>query len=222
MKKGLLFTLFILLISGFGLWAIGVYSPKSVISKISFSTEEKYQLRNGDIIFQSSTSGQSLAIQYATKSKYSHVGIIYEKEGEFMVYEAVQPVKITPLSDWITHGDDGHYVVKRLKNADVVLTEETFNKMKEVGEKFMGKNYDLYFEWSDDRIYCSELVYKIYKDGAGIEIGELQKLSDFDLTSDLVKQKMKERYGQNVPMNELVISPGAMFDSDLLETVVEN
>src|SRR5690606_5876902 len=38
-------------------------------------------IQNGDIIFQTSKSSQSQAIQLATKSKYSHMGIIYESEG---------------------------------------------------------------------------------------------------------------------------------------------
>ena len=49
--------------------------------------------------------------------------------------------------------------------------------MKNEGEKFKGKNYDLTFEWSDDKIYCSELIWKIYKRSTGIEIwieGSLQ------------------------------------------------
>jgi hypothetical protein len=33
---------------------------------------------------------------------------------------------------------------------------------------------------------------------------------------------MKERYGNNVPMDEKVISPAAMFNSSLLVTVEEN
>jgi len=57
--------------------------------------------QNGDIVFQSSTSGQSKAIQIATGSKYSHMGIIYKQGDEFLVYEAVQPVRLTPLTDWI-------------------------------------------------------------------------------------------------------------------------
>lgn len=47
-------------------------------------------------------------------------------------------------------------------------------KMKKVGEKYIGKDYDLYFEWSDSRIYCSELVWKIYKESIGLEIGNLE------------------------------------------------
>jgi uncharacterized protein YycO len=91
--------------------------------------------------------------------------------------------------------------------------------MKKYGQKYMGKNYDSYFEGSDKRIYCSELVWKIYKGALGLEIGKLQKLSDFDLSSPAVKAKLKERYGTNIPREELVISPGEMFESELLETV---
>ena len=94
--------------------------------------------------------------------------------------------------------------------------------MKSVGASFNGKDYDLYFEWSDDKIYCSELVWKIYKRAVGIEIGKLKTLNEFDLSNPLVKNKLRERYGNNIPLNELVISPGDMFESDLLETVSSN
>ena len=178
-------------------------------------------IQNGDIIFQTSKSSQSKAIQLATNSKYSHMGIIYENDGQFLVYEAVQPVKLTPLAEWINRGENGHYVIKRLANADQVLTSTTLTKMKQVGEKFNGKSYDIYFEWSDDKIYCSELVWKIYKQAVDIEIGQLEQLADFDLSNDIVKAKMKERYGENIPMDEKVISPAAMFDSDKLVTIEE-
>ena len=55
------------------------------------------KLKVGDIIFQSSNSGQSRAIQLATHSKYSHVGLIFNENDQWMVYEAVQPVCVTPL-----------------------------------------------------------------------------------------------------------------------------
>ena len=180
------------------------------------------EIKNGDLIFQTSRSGQSKAIQLATNSKYSHCGIVYSDNGQFYVFEAIQPVKTTPLDNWIARGKDGHFVIKRLKNADQVLTNETLQKMKQEGEKFKGKNYDLTFEWSDDKIYCSELIWKIYQRATGIEIGKLQKLSDFDLTNESVKQKMKERYGDKIRTEETVISPAAIFDSELLTTVKEN
>jgi len=179
-------------------------------------------LREGDLIFQTSLSRQSQAIQLATKSKYSHCGLIYKDGKEYYVFEAVQPIKRTPLDKWIARGKDGKYVIKRLKNADQVLTPATLAKMKQIGDGFNGKNYDLAFEWSDDKIYCSELIWKIYQRATGLEIGKLEKLSDFDLTNEAVKQKMKERYGNRIPMNEKVISPAAIFGSELLITVKSN
>lgn len=108
---------------------------------------------------------------------------------EYYVFEAVQPVKITSLDKWIARGKDGHYVIKRLKNAEQVLTAATLKKMKKEGDKFKGKNYDLTFEWSDEKIYCSELIWKIYKRATGLEIGKLERLSDFDLKNEVIKQK---------------------------------
>ena len=178
-------------------------------------------LQDGDIIFQSSTGRQSKAIELLTKSKYSHCGIIYSKRGKLYVFEAVQPVKLTPFSEWIERGRGGHYVVKRLKNADSVLTPDNLEKMKKAGAPFTGKNYDLTFEWSDEKIYCSELVWKIYKRALNIEVGETEVLGDFDLSHPEVQQIVRERYGDNIPTNETVISPEAIFVSPLLKTVVD-
>jgi uncharacterized protein YcfL len=46
-------------------------------------------LKDGDIIFQTSQSAQSKAIQAATHSKYSHCGIIYKEGSNYFVFEAV-------------------------------------------------------------------------------------------------------------------------------------
>lgn len=199
----------------------------SVLLLFGCKKTEKYtvhnnKLKDGDLIFQTSQSAQSQAIQVATKSNYSHCGILYKDGDKLFVFEAIQPVQTTPLNQWITRGKDSHYVVKRLKNADKVLTSDNLKKMKSAGKKMLGKNYDLYFEWSNDRIYCSELIWKIYKEGTGIEIGNLEQLKDFDLSHPTVKAKLKERYGNNIPKNEKVISPSAMFNSELLYTVETN
>ena len=195
-------------------------SEQKVTKKLHEATDIQHidSLMEGDILFQISTSGQGKAIQLATKSPYSHCGILFKENKEWMVYEGVQPVKKTLLSEWINRGDGHHYVSKRHKDAASILTSEVKEKMKEEAKKLVGKNYDLTFEWNDDRIYCSELVYKIYQRGAGISVGTLQKLQDFNLSSPVVRAKLKERYGNNIPLNETVISPGSIFaDSNLVE-----
>jgi uncharacterized protein YycO len=226
MKKAIFILGFLGLIIFGGLYAKReFYDSKHRLENVKTEVKqlaENDEIKNGDLIFQTSLSGQSKAIQLATNSKYSHCGIVYSDNGQFFVFEAIQPVKTTPLDKWIARGKDGHYVIKRLKNASQVLTAKTLQKMKQEGNKFNGKNYDLTFEWSDENIYCSELIWKIYQRATGIEIGKLQKLSEFDLSNEAVKQKMKERYGDKIPTDEIVISPAAIFDSELLTTVKQN
>lgn len=206
---------------GFGaVWLLG-----SADRIVGSNTEMMLQNLNdkvneGDIIFQTSKSQQSKAIQLATGSKYSHMGMVYKEGDKLFVFEAVQPVKLTPLNEWIKRGEKSHFVVKRLRNSRTILTASVLTKMKGVGKRFVGKNYDLYFEWSDTRIYCSELVWKIYKEAVGVEIGTLQHLSDFDLSNKSVKKIMRERYGDTIPLNEIVISPASMFESDKLEMII--
>ncbi|MBU4011207.1 MAG: YiiX family permuted papain-like enzyme [Proteobacteria bacterium] len=180
------------------------------------------QLHDGDIIFQTSQSNQSTAIQLATHSKYSHMGIIFFQNGEPYVFEAIRTVQYTPLDQWIGRGQDGKYVIKRLLDSDKLITPKSIEKLKGVAETFQGKPYDLTFEWSDNSIYCSELVWKIYERGIGVQVGQLKKLRDFDLSNAAVKAKMKERYGDQIPMNETVVSPGDMFTSELLQIVKVN
>jgi hypothetical protein len=179
-------------------------------------------VQEGDIIFQISQSDLSTAIQLATHSKYSHCGIIFKRDDDqWYVYEALQPVRYTPLLQWISRGKNRICVVKRLKDAASVLTPAVITKMKAAGQPFNGKDYDFYFGWSDERIYCSELVWKIYKQATGLEIGKLQTMKAFDLKSPAVKQQMQQIYGDHIPLDEKIISPVSMMESPLLVTVTK-
>jgi hypothetical protein len=178
---------------------------------------DKLSIQDGDIIFQNSKSSQSKAIELATKSKYTHMGIIFKKyNGQYYVYEAVQPVKFTPLKEWIKRGNGSHFVIKRLKQPITILNKKD---LKQEALKYLGKNYDIYFEFSDEKMYCSELVWKIYKNALNIEIGKIKKLKDFDLNSDIVKSLMQKRYKNHIPYNEDVISPQDIYESKNLELV---
>ncbi|MEN2412564.1 YiiX family permuted papain-like enzyme [Flavobacterium mesophilum] len=179
------------------------------------------KIQDADIIFQTSESKQCEAVRIATNSKFSHCGIIYKINGDLFVFEAVQPVKLTPLQDWISHGKDGKYLIKRLKDAEQVLTPSTLQKMKDYSQQFNGKEYDAYFEWSDTRIYCSELIWKIYKNGAGIELSKLREMKEFNLKDPRVKKILKERYGNEIPLEEKVVAPSDLSDSSLLKTVID-
>lgn len=116
----------------------------------------------------------------------------------------------------MAYSEDNKYLVKRLKNQKL-LTDSILQKMKESATSKLGKHYDIYFNWSEDELYCSEYVWKLYKECLQIEIGELRPLKDYDLSSPIVKTIMEKRYGKNIPLNEKMIAPSDMYNSDLVE-----
>ncbi|MBN1897487.1 MAG: YiiX family permuted papain-like enzyme [Spirochaetes bacterium] len=184
-----------------------------------FSCTPAAPVQEGDLIFHTSRSPQSRAIQLATHSKYSHMGIIFKDKNKFFVLEAAATVRFTPLDEWINRGENKHFVAKRLKEAHRMLNKKSIDKMKTIGKMFVNKKYDIYFEWSDERMYCSELVWKIYKKALNIELGKLEKLNDFDLSHPHVRVKLKQRFKDKLPEKETVVSPQAMFESSWLTTV---
>lgn len=178
------------------------------------------KLRDGDIVFQASQTSQSEALRRATGSSWTHVGVIFLENGAPVVLEAVGPVKLTPLDEWIRRGVEGRHVVKRLADRDGLAPEEAA-RLKAAALRHLGRPYDFTFEWSDERIYCSELVWKAYKSALGIEVGALQRLGEFNLADPVVAAKLAERYGDAVPRDEIVISPVSMFRAETLRTVYE-
>ena len=179
----------------------------------------RYEPKAGDILFQDLASSQSQAIKLATGSEYTHCGIVFKQAGHWVVYEAVGPVKETPLDEWINQGIDGKYVAKRLTPLGKYLTPAVITRMQGIANKYLGKPYDPFFEWSNERMYCSELVWKVYYEGFGIELAPLRRLGSYDLGSKIVKEKLEDRFGMTVPRNEPVVAPSDIYESPQLFVV---
>lgn len=174
-------------------------------------------MRDGDIIFQESRSDQSRFIRQATGSRYTHVGLIFIREGGPEVLEAVGPVRYTPLAEWIARGKDGHCVVKRVCDGRHALTRAMVEKLRAAAEGYLDRPYDRQFNWSDDRLYCSELVWKAYHEATGLELGQLSRLGDWVSDAE-VRQEVERRHGSNPPLDSPVIAPvDIMKSNDLCE-----
>jgi hypothetical protein len=173
-------------------------------------------LRDGDLVFIVNNRGQGRAIQLATHSKFTHVGIVFIENGQPMVYHAIEPVSKNTLLEFISASSDKTYEVRRLKGAHLI-SDSVITMMRKDAIGQLGKHYDLEFNWDDEELYCSEFVWKLYKRNLGVEIGELKPLRSFDLTHPLVKSILSERYDDEIPLDEKMISPGDMYESSLLE-----
>jgi uncharacterized protein YycO len=176
-------------------------------------------LQTGDIVFQDFEFGNSRAIKLISNSEYSHVGMIVKQDNQTYVYEAVQPVGLCPFADWKDRNPDGKYLIRRLKNANEILTSSKVEALKSAMQTYIGKDYDGLFAWSDKRMYCSEVLWKIYQKALNIEAGKLQQLGDLDFSNPIVKRKLEEIYQGEIPVDETVISPQAMLECPLFETI---
>jgi hypothetical protein len=161
-------------------------------------------------------------VRKLTGSRWTHMGVIFLDPSGPVVLEAVSPVRYTPFPRWIARGRDGHYVVKRLRDADARLGPDVVRKMRAVGKPWLGRPYDLQFRWADDAMYCSELAHKLFDRGAGIRIGELQRARDMNLNDRRVQAARDARFGAGrFDPDEVVVTPGSMFADTQLVTVLE-
>ena len=203
MKK----TLYIL-----GIVLIVIALPFMQIAKETLTAETGpvSEVREGDVIFQTSKSQQSPLIQIGTRSKITHCGIIVMRGGKPYVLETLKTLVLTPLDKFIARGEDGKYWIKRSKKENI--------KIKYA--KYLGKPYDLAFKFDNGRFYCSELVYDIYQKQLGIQLAEPRQVKDYlILFTDRhpkLKRAMKRR---GISKEQYAIAPVDIFNSEYLESV---
>ena len=175
-------------------------------------------LREGDIVFSGSPHGQGEAIIAATGSKYTHCGIVFlDENGRMCVLEAVQPVRVTPIRDFMKRDSGKVFAVKRLRKP---VTPDAYRKARQWAVRQVGKDYDPRFLWDDKNLYCSELVWKIYQK-AGVRLCEPKRFRDYRLDRPEVKRIIEERYGSadRLPQDEQVVAPSDIAESELLLAV---
>jgi uncharacterized protein YycO len=189
-----------------------------ILSIFTLTSCKSQKFQDGDIIFQTSRSSQSSMIQTVTGSNLTHCGIIFYKDNKPYVFEAVNPVKLTPLSNWINRGAGSKYKVVRL---NYKLRDNHKMIMLSYAKRQLGKQYDLKFQWSDNKMYCSELVWKIYR-SSGYTISEPRKFSDYNLNNPSVQKEIQRRYGNTINLNETVVSPVDLYKSSLVSEIYSN
>ena len=121
----------------------------------------QYEPREGDVIFQSLPHGPVVwAIEGVTRSPYSHCGIVGREDGQWVVYEAIGKVRITPLQAYLERGRGGGFAAYRLKDEFAGHIPATL----ECCRTYLGRPYDIRYRLDDEKIYCSELIYQAFRD----------------------------------------------------------
>ena len=175
---------------------------------------EGYTPREGDIVFQSFLRNPLTdAIEGCQGSPLSHCGIVAPARGkskkagapQWVVIEAVGPVKETPLASWIGRGRGKRVAIYRFNDDKLAASIPAITA---AARKYLGRPYDLRYRWDDESFYCSELVYKATRDATGRELGKLDRLGDLDWKPHEATIRALE--GGNPPLDRKMITPVAL------------
>ncbi|MGL4319629.1 MAG: YiiX/YebB-like N1pC/P60 family cysteine hydrolase, partial [Paracoccaceae bacterium] len=131
----------------------------TLVSTLPAMAEGLPELRTGDLVFQTSSSGQSAAVLAATRHPYTHMGILRMTDAGPLVVEAWSTVRETPLAAWMAQGDDGQITILR----DARLSDAQAKAMVQAARSYLGQPYDIFFLFGNEAIYCSELPWLAYQ-----------------------------------------------------------
>jgi len=173
-----------------------------------------YALCEGDVLFQSMPYSPLVeAIEGITSSPYSHCGIVAKsKAGQWVVIEAIGPVRETPISNWIDQGRRGWFEAYRLSPE----FEPKIPLILAAARKYLGRPYDIHYSFDDKRIYCSELIFKAVLTATGKKLGKVERLGDLNW-------KPHERFIRSiegkVPLDRAMITPRSLAEAPELTKV---
>ncbi len=174
-----------------------------------------YEPRVGDLIFQSLPHGPLTdAIEGATKSPFSHVGIVTRVDDRWMVLEAVGPVVRTGLDEYLRRGRGGGFAVYRFASR----YDDKLDAVIAAGAKQLGKPYDFHYDFDDANLYCSELIYKAFQSVTGEELGTVRKLGDLDWRP--YEQLIRTIELGGLPLERRMITPRDLSEAKQLKEVL--
>lgn len=201
-----------LIISGIILLLLALPFSSMITETFTAQTGAVKNVKEGDVIFQTSQSEQSPLIQIGTRSMITHCGIVVMKGGKPYVLETLRTIVLTPFDKFIARGKDGRYWLKRSNKDNIKIKYNSY----------LGKPYDLAFKFDNGKFYCSELIYDIYIKQLGIELCKPKKVGDYLIlgTDELpkIEKAMKKR---GITKEQYAVAPVDIFNSEHLNGVDE-
>lgn len=125
-----------------------------------------HQLKEGDILFQHNACGPLCeSIDKVTAgyggNDYNHCGLVVLINDTLAVVEAIgQHVKISSLKEFYQRSSKNNQslLVGRVKaDWQRSIPQAVFNSLE-----LIGRPYDSVFEWGNESVYCSELIYEAF------------------------------------------------------------
>lgn len=178
----------------------------------SVLVRSKLNLQNGDLIFRRGTSIESQIILLTDQnSEYSHVGMIYRINDKLFVIHTVpkendidpEYIKLESIEEFLSGGKAARVGIYRLiqNSSEKINIASSYAYNCYIKKYCFDNNYNLV---TDAQLYCTELIWKAYKQ-AGI---------------DLVCDRLRNI--NFIITNKIMIMPSSIIESKLLKKIYSN
>lgn len=185
-------VLFISLLSSF--YVLEYYLFKSTPTQVHMPKELLLELKSGDIIFRKESNPISDIFAKVNNSKYSHIGMINKEDKKITVVHIEDNGEASDLKfndiDEFLHFATQYSIYRSSNKIDEEKLRQTLLSIKKQNLEF-----DLEFsgDESDNRVYCTELIYNIYKKSCSVKMQpKMQTYMTFRYIS--LKSFMNEKY----------------------------
>lgn len=174
-----------------------------------------YTPQVGDVLFQSLPRDALVdVIEGVSGSPFSHCGIVDRVDGEFVVLEAFRTVRAVQLTKFLARGRDGRFAVYRWKpEAEAVIPD-----VLAAVHANLGRPYDLHYSMDDEALYCSELIWKAYRDATGESLCDTHALRELNWKP--YEQAIRQMEDGTVPLARQMVTPAALAQSGVLMPVL--
>lgn len=201
-----------------------------VLAAAAASSKEFFDWRDGDLVFHDSGGSQAEAIRVATKSRYTHMGIVRRTPSGPVVIEAARIVGETPLAAFLARGEGERYAVYRLRSPHLEAIKNAFAETR----RYFGRPYDIFFRLEPSAIYCSELPHHAFK-AAGITLGKPERFGALAVENPAVRKLFLARWQRHPDcratdedgcwrrlQDQVLVSPASIAADPQMELVFSN
>lgn len=176
-------------------------------------------IKEGDIIFNHNYVLSDSVFYKCSNEKETVTGLVLKHDNQLQVFCMCPTPTYCSIKSFTKSCDD--IDVKRLKNANGILTPPILKKIYKCVAVFDSTSFDQSLSWSDSAMYESELVWKIYQCSTGLRLGEPQAFSTLK-SNDNWKNLFSAREQKKLNNKEMAITPAMIFNSTYLYSIIES
>ena len=201
------------------LWqALRPMMPEGMMHRRFLNNNSLFDLRPGDLLFFSDTTGMGSAVREST-GEYTRVALVESVDDTVWIIDATQRYGVSRRPLTTKYGSNDFPDVYRFRDGcfsiDSVLAR---------ARSFIGQPYDNAFLPDNGALYCSELVYEVFLDDCsdkGKHLIEAKPMNWRDTEGNLPKywKKHFKKLGMPVPEGVPGTNPTDMSRSPLLRKV---